>query len=370
MFNLVVTMRIRKAILTGGGRATRLHPITTTINKHLLPLANKPMIFHAIEKAVEAGVEEIYINTNPGETELEKYIGDGGHWGIKIKFFEQTGGPQGIAHVVNEAKKFIGDEPFMFYLSDNVLLGSLKDMVNDFHTGNYDCMLALSEVPDPERFGVPVFDDAGMLIDVLEKPTNPPNNFAVTGIYLYGGKVFFDAFEKIQKSARGEYEISSIHSHFLKQGLQVGYKEITGWWKDTGQSEDLLLASKLLLDNMEARDFPNHGSVSPDAKISGKVQIGIGSQIKQNVTITGPVIIAENCVLENCTVGPYVTLGAGTEILQAKIQNSIVLENVKIDVPMTIIDSLIGKKAQLIKRQKADIEGHKMIIGDKTIIEM
>lgn len=237
-------MKIRKAILTGGGRATRLQPITTTINKHLLPLANKPMIFHAIDKAVEAGIKEIFINVNPGDTDLQKYIGDGGHWGIKIHFFEQTGGPQGIAHVVNEAKQFIGNDPFMFYLSDNILLGKLSELFDEFEQGNYHCMLALSEVADPERFGVPVFNEAKELIDVLEKPSQAPNNFAVTGIYLYGPDVFFHAFDNIEKSARGEYEISDIHSYFLKQGLRVGYKEITGWWKDTGKSEDLLLANK------------------------------------------------------------------------------------------------------------------------------
>src|SRR3989338_9200123 len=127
-------MKIKKAILTGGGRATRLRPITSTINKHLIPLANKPMIFHAIQKVVEVGIEEIFINTNPGETDLPKIIGDGGHLGVKIKFFEQTGGPQGIAHVVKEAEKFIGNDPFLFYLSDNVVLGSLKWMFDDFET--------------------------------------------------------------------------------------------------------------------------------------------------------------------------------------------------------------------------------------------
>ena len=175
-------IKIRKAILTGGGRATRLHPITTTTNKHLLPLANMPMIFHAIEKAADAGVSEIFINVNPGETDLQKYVGDGGHWGISIRFFEQTGGPQVIAHVVKEAESFIGDEPFLFYLSDNIFLGSLRDLFSEFETGNHDCLLALSKVSDPERFGVPVFDALGRLIDVLEKPASPPNNFAVTGI--------------------------------------------------------------------------------------------------------------------------------------------------------------------------------------------
>lgn len=363
-------MKIRKAILTGGGRATRLHPVTTTINKHLLPLANKPMIFHAIEKAVEAGVKEIFINVNPGETELQKFVGDGGHWNIHIQFFEQTGGPQGIAHVVNEAKKFIGDDPFMFYLSDNILFGSLHEMFEEFHKGEYDCMLALSKVPDPQRFGVPVLDTNGKLVDVVEKPLNPQNSFAVTGIYLYGSKVFFDAYEQIERSARGEYEISSIHSHFLKNEKKVGYKEITGWWKDTGQCEDLILASNLLMDNMDESKFSHHGTLSPDTKIEGKVQIGIGTQIKKGVTLRGPVIIAENCILENCTVGPYVTVAQGTEIYNATIENSILLENAKIDVSLKIRESLIGKKAQIFQRKNSSKDGHKMIVGDKTILEM
>lgn len=350
---------IKKAILTGGGRATRLYPITTTINKHLLPLANKPMIFHAIEKVVEAGVEDIFINVNPGDTELEEYVGDGSRWGIKIKFFEQTGGPQGIAHVVNEAKEFIGDDPFMFYLSDNILLGEVKEMVDEFNQGNYDCMLALSEVRDPNRFGVPVFDENGKMTDVVEKPKNPPNNFAVTGIYLYGPKIFFEAFQQIEKSDRGEYEISSIHSLFLKQGKNVGYKEITGWWKDTGKAEDLLIANKLLLEQMEDR-----------------VHIGAGSNISDNVKIEAQVIIGENCILENCVIGPNVTIGAGTKMRNVKIDNSIVLGDVIIDCNIAITGSLIGKEAKITKQAErkekpfgSAQDKHRMIIGDKTVIE-
>lgn len=363
-------MKIRKAILTAGGKGTRLHPITTTINKHLLPLANKPMIFHAIEKAVEAGVREIFINVNPGEEEIQKYIGDGGHWGIKIEFFEQTGGAQGIAHAVNEAYRFIGNDPFLFYLSDNVLLGSITDMVEEFNQGNYHCMLALSTVPDPERFGVPIFDEQNRLVDVWEKPTNPPNNFAVTGIYLYAPKVFFEAFKNIKRSARGEYEISSIHSHLLKQGMKVGYKEITGWWKDTGQTEDLLIANKLLLDKMKDTDFVNNATIEAGAIVSARVRAGQGSRLGKNAEIRGPVIIAENCVLQNCVVGPYVTIGAGTEIDGANIQNSIILDSSVIRLPINITNSLIGKKVQLIKRQGNEIEGHRLIIGDKTVLEM
>jgi glucose-1-phosphate thymidylyltransferase len=361
--------KIKKAILTGGGRATRLYPITTTINKHLLPLAKKPMIFHAIEKAVEAGVEEIFINVNPGEEELQKAIGDGGHWGISIRFFEQTGGPQGIAHVVNEAKEFIGNDPFMFYLSDNVLLGSLTEMFNEFSESGVDCMLALSEVDDARSFGVPVFGDGNTLIDVLEKPSDPPNNFAVTGIYLYGPNVFFDAFQNIEKSARGEYEISSIHSHFLKTGKKVGYKEITGWWKDTGKSGDLLIANRLLLEQLESEELSTGVHLDPSATIEGIVHVGIGAHIGKNTVIKGPVIIGENCVLEDATIGPHVTLSQGCSIKKASLSNAIILENTEIHVPMHITESIIGKNVKLIQKED-EKEGRRMIIGDKTVLEI
>lgn len=354
-------MKVKKAILTGGGRATRLHPITTTINKHLLPLANKPMIFHAIEKVVEAGITDIYINTNPGEEELQKHIGDGGHWGVNITFFEQQGGPQGLAHVVKQAENFIGKDPFVYYLSDNILLGSITDMVRDFEKGKYDCMLALSKVSDPERFGVPVFDENDVLVDVLEKPHDPPSNFAVTGIYIYGPKLFFDAYDNIKRSARGEYEISSIHSHLLSSGKKVGHTEITGWWKDTGKHEDLLIANKLLLDVRDSSAY-----VGSDVD---KVQVGIGTTIGENVTFEGPVIIGENCTLENCHIGPSVTIGSGVEIKGgARLDHSIVLSNAYVDCDRHIHHSIIGKHARLVKKDR-EHPGRQFFVGDKSVIE-
>jgi glucose-1-phosphate thymidylyltransferase len=368
-------MRIRKAILTGGGRATRLYPITTTINKHLLPLANKPMIFHAIERVVEAGIEEIFINVNPGETELQKAIGDGGHWGIKIKFFEQTGGPQGIAHVVKCAEQLIGNEPFMFLLSDNIVLGNLPEIFEEFSREKYDCLLAFAKVPDARQFGVPYFDEQGKLLEVKEKPNNPPHNLAQTGIYLYGPKVFFQAFDKIQKSLRGEYEISDIHTYFLQNNHKVGWKEITGFWKDTGLPEDLITANNLLLRQMTEADFSNRGSADSTTEVKGKVRIGLGSKIGPGVKIIGPVIIGENCLLENCVIGPNVTIGSGAEIKQVEIDNSIILENVTITAKIKISHSILGRGVKVIKRPpsanaQGQTEGQRMIIGDKTILEI
>lgn len=359
--------KIKKAILTGGGRATRLRPITTTINKHLIPLANKPMIFHAIEKAVEAGIEEIYINTNPGETQIPDAVGDGSRWGIKVVCFEQEGGPQGIAHVVKCAEKFIGNDPFMFYLSDNIVLGSLVPLFEVFERESLDCMLALSKVPDPERFGVPEFDASGKLIDIIEKPKNPPSDFAVTGIYLYASN-FFKAFDHIEKSPRGEYEISSIHSYFLKNGYKVGYREITGWWKDTGKPNDLIAANQLLFGELPASVFRLEGSCLADTRQEGKVAVGKNTVMGKNVSLRGPLIIGEGCYLENCSIGPYTTIGSNTTVKNTAIDNSIVFNNCRLETTEAITESIIGKDAVVLPRSEKG--PHRLIIGDQTLVEL
>lgn len=360
--------RIRKAILTGGGRATRLRPITATLNKHLIPLANKPMIFHAIDKVVEVGVEEIFINMNPGETSIRDTVGDGGHWGVKIQYYEQTGGPQGIAHVVKEAERFIGGDPFIFYLSDNIILGSLHELVKEYEQHNHDCVLALSHVEDARAFGVPVFDEAGSLIDVLEKPANPPCPLAVIGIYLYGPNIFFSTFDRIKKSDRGEYEISHIHSEFIKQGYKIGHREITGFWKDTGRPDDLIHANSLLLDQLPKTSFKQEGEIlGTNISLQGSVHIGLGSTIGQNVRIKGPVMIGENCTLENCAILPHTTVGAGSTIKQATIEESILFNNCHIDAPLHLYKSMMGEKATIKKHPE---QRQRFIMGDNTNLEI
>ena len=359
--------QIKKAILTGGGRATRLRPITATLNKHLIPLANQPMIFHAIAKVVEAGVTEIFINTNPGEDQLPQAVGDGSRWGVKIQYFEQTGGPQGIAHVVKCAEKFIGREPFIFYLSDNIVLGSLKAQVRKFFDEKLDCLLALAKVSDPQRFGVPRFDETGQLVEVLEKPEFPPSDFAVTGIYFYQ-PCFFEAFDHIQKSPRGEYEISDIHSYFLRQGFKVGFSEITGWWKDTGKPEDLILASSLLLQEQPAEFYRQETVLPAGVSCEGLIKIGQGVSFGESVVIRGPAVIGDNCLLENCTINPFTTIGAGSVVKNTTLSNSIILDNCRLEAPIKISDSILGKGVTVIQDRHTDF--HRLILGDQTLVEI
>jgi glucose-1-phosphate thymidylyltransferase len=227
-------------------------------------------------------------------------------------------------------------------------------------------MLALSKVPDPQRFGVPVFDAFGTLIDVVEKPENPPNDFAVTGIYVYGPKVFFDAFKYITKSPRGEYEISDIHSYFLKQGMRVGYKEITGWWKDTGKPNDLLLANQLLLDMQPESTWVSGKTLQQGVRIEGNVRIGEGAEIGPNTTLVGPVIIGEYAKVSDATVGPYVTLGRETVIQGVHISHSLIFDRASLTGKATIVDSIIGKAAEL--HLSGENQKKTLIVGDKTIM--
>ncbi len=357
-----------KALITAGGRATRLRPITHTINKHLIPIAGKPMLFYPIEKLRKAGIEDIGIIVNPGDTELSKAIGDGERWNAHITYIEQTGGPLGIAHAVNLAHDFLGNDPFIFYLGDNIVLGDIARFIKKFEDEKLHCLLALAKVPDPNRFGVPEIVD-GRIVRVFEKPEHPPSDFAVTGIYIYDHH-FFDAFSRITPSPRGEYEISDIHSELINMGLNVGHEIISGWWKDTGKPEDLLEANQLVLDEFSDGDATRDGEIMDDVKIQGKVRIGQKTKIGPNVLIRGPVVIGENCVIKNSYIGPYSSIGNGVTIDGAEIEHSILFDEVQVNCPRRIADSILGYRARVHNVNGSWPQGHKLIVGDHAVVEI
>ena len=227
---------MRKALIAAGGRATRLRPITHTLNKHLIPLANKPMIFYGIETLVKAGIKEIFINMNPGETELQKVVGDGSRWGITIKYIEQEGGPLGLAHIVKNAERHLGNEPFIFYLGDNVILESISQLAEKFEREQLDMCLAFAHIANPQQFGVAEIID-GKLARIIEKPEHPPSDLAQTGIYFYSPKIF-EAVKAIKPSARGEYEISDANTWMIEKGYKVlgGSTGLVERYRETGRS--------------------------------------------------------------------------------------------------------------------------------------
>lgn len=357
-----------KALITSGGKGTRLRPITHTSNKHLIPIANKPMIHYAIEAVAEGGIKDVGIVYNPDTgDEIKKALGDGGQWGLKFAYILQEA-PVGLAHVVKVSQDFIGDEPFIFYLGDNVVVGGIRRFIDDFLHEKSNCHMVLSRVHDPERFGVPEIKD-GKIIRVEEKPKKPKSQYAVTGIYIYDSSIF-EAVNNINPSSRGELEISDAHQYLIEKGYKVGYSEITGWWKDTGKPEDLLEANRLTLDRIIGDDEPViKGYVDEDSDIAGKVIIERGARIIRS-SIRGPVIIGEDTVIENSYIGPFTSIYYDCHIKNSEVEYSIILEKCKIiDADIRIERSLLGREAEIVKCHSRP-RTQKFIIGDQSIVEL
>lgn len=352
-----------KALITAGGRGTRLRPITHTQNKHLIPIANKPILHYAVEAAADAGIEEIGIVVNADDVEVQRGMGDGSRWGVKLSYIPQEA-PLGLAHVVKISQEFIGDDRFVFYLGDNMIVGGIRRFVDAFEAAGSNCHLALARVPDPERFGVPEIQ-GDKIVGVEEKPQAPKSDFAVTGIYLYDSNIF-EACNSIEPSARGELEISDAHQWLLDHGKQVTFSEITGWWKDTGKPADLLEANRLILDAAETRI---DGDVDDESKLLGTVIIEEGAQIRRSV-IRGPACIGKNTVIEDGYVGPFTSIGDDCKILKSEVEFSILLNQCEIlDVSLRIESSLLGNDVQIVRASGLP-KTHRFMMGDQSRVEV
>jgi glucose-1-phosphate thymidylyltransferase len=352
-----------KALIASGGRGTRLRPLTHTQNKHLIPIANKPILHYAIEAAVDAGIRQIGIVCNADSNEVQEAIGNGKRWGVKISYIPQKA-PLGLAHVVRISQKFIGKDNFIFYLGDNMVVGGIKRFIDEFERSGCNCHLTLSRVKDPERFGVPEIKN-GKIIRVDEKPKKPKSHFAVAGIYIYDHRIF-EAVKNIKPSARGEYEISDAHSYLIRKGYKVGFSEITGWWKDTGKPTDLLEANRLVLDNIQPA---SRGSVDASSVVAGKVILEEGASVINSV-IRGPAIIGKGCVIENSYIGPFTSIGNGTVIKNSEVEYSIVLRDCKVtNVKLRIEGSILGNDVEIVEASGKPLV-HRFMIGDQSRVEV
>lgn len=352
-----------KALIASGGRGTRLRPLTHTQNKHLISIANKPILHYAIEAAVDAGIKQIGIIHNADSREVPEAIGNGKRWGVKITYIPQKT-PAGLAHVVKIAEKFIGKDNFIFYLGDNMVVGGVRRFIDEFEKSDCNCWLTLAKVKDPERFGVPVIKN-GRITKVEEKPAKPKSQFAVAGIYIYDRHIF-EAVKKIKPSKRGELEISDAHTYLIDKGYKVGYSEITGWWKDTGKPADLLEANRLVLDNIEPKI---KGDVDNGSSVLGKVILEEGTKVVNSV-IRGPAIIGKNTLIENSYIGPFTSIGESTIIRNAEVEYSIVLRDCKImNVRIRIEGSILGNDVEVVEANgKPHV--HRFMIGDQSRVEV
>ena len=352
-----------KALVLSGGRGTRLRPITHTSAKQLVPVANKPILFYALESIVAAGICEVGMIVGDTEAEIKAAVGDGSRWGVQVTYIRQSA-PLGLAHAVREAQAYLRDEPFVMFLGDNLVKEGITSFVKRFQESRPDALILLAHVPAPERFGVAELRD-GQVVSLQEKPSRPSSDLALVGVYLFTARIF-DAVHAIRPSGRGELEITDAIQWLLDNGARVEPHVIDGWWKDTGRLEDMLEANRIVLDGLQAR---NEGEVRGRSQLIGKVILEAGAAVIDSI-VRGPAIIGERAQIVNSYVGPFTSISRGVEIRNSEIEHAIVLENSRIlDVPVRIEDSLVGKDV-LIRRTETMPKALRFMLGDHSEVEL
>lgn len=328
-----------KALILAGGKGSRLRPLTFTRSKQLLPVAGRPLLHYAVDAVREAGCTEVGVIVGATGAEIRASLGDGSELGVSITCIEQAE-PLGLAHALLQAQAFLGNAPFLMFLGDNLLQGSLAPIVARHRREENAATLLLSRVPDPQRFGV--VEVAGeRVLRLEEKPEHPKSDLALTGIYLLDGRIF-PAARSLKPSPRGELEITDALQVLVDQGAPVVATEVQGWWKDTGKPQDLLAANRLLL----AEGSRIHPSATLDCEIRHPVFVGEGAQVQGG------------------RIGPNAAIGAGAQLQDAVVEDSILMDTCQVH-GVHLSASLIGQGARVRGQGAARLH-----LGDQCLVEL
>lgn len=334
-----------KAIILAAGQGTRLRPVTLTMPKPIVPVANKPMISYALDMIVAADIQEMAIIVNSMESPLVSTFGDT-YKGAKVSYVVQTE-QLGLAHAVKQAQDFIGDDDFCMFLGDNIFEDQMTDMLKHFSASDADAGIALRRVPDPSRFGIAVVED-GKIMRVVEKPADPPSDLAIVGVYMFRSSVF-PVIDRLEPSGRGEYEITDAIQGLIDDGKKVAPTMIDGWYVDAGKPDPIILANQLLLESLPFQPAPEPGDprIEGESDVTHGVHLGEGVKIINSV-VRGPVIIGAHTTIKDSYIGPYTSIGDGTTIENCEIEASIIMDEVRItDVARRLDKCLIAHKAEV-----------------------
>jgi len=348
-----------KGLILSGGEGTRLRPITYTSAKQLVPVANKPVLFRVIEAINDAGITDIGIVVGDTAPEIKAAVGNGFRWGIKITYIRQDQ-PLGLAHAVKISADFLGEEPFVMFLGDNVIEGGICSLVEQFSESDWNAQIVLKRVTNPQAFGVAELED-GRIVKLVEKPREPKSDLALVGIYMFDHNIL-EAVNAITPSWRGELEITDAIQYLVEKGYRVYPYIHEGWWIDTGKMPDILDANRLILDELTPQV---HGYVDSASQLTGKVFVEQGAEVINSV-IRGPTIIGKNSRIVNSYIGPFTSIYHDTVIESSEIEHSIVLESCRIvDISQRIEDSLIGRHVE-ITRSPIRPKALKLVLGDNS----
>jgi len=235
-----------KGVVLAGGLGSRLRPLTAVTNKHLLPVYDQPMIYYPIQTLVNAGIIDIMIVTGGNSAgDFLKLLGNGKAFGLKHLNYTYQEGEGGIADALALCEHFAAGDPVCVVLGDNIIEGNIHAAVNAYREQGRGAKILLKQVPDPERFGVPVLDGP-RVVRIEEKPREPKSDYAVIGIYMYDGEVY-DIVRTLKPSGRGELEITDVNNAYIERD-EMTWDKLEGWWTDAGTFESLQRASNLVAE--------------------------------------------------------------------------------------------------------------------------
>jgi glucose-1-phosphate thymidylyltransferase len=355
-------MRRMKGLVLAGGKGSRLRPLTATGAKQLVPVANKPVLFYALEQLVEAGIRDIGIITGDTGPQVREAVGDGSRFGASVTYIPQSA-PLGLAHAIVTAKEYLGDDPFCMFLGDNFLMGGIADHARRFAESDCQGQILLKRVADPSAFGVAVLDESGRVTRLVEKPKEPISDLAVIGVYFFGPEVH-QITPGLVPSPRGELEITDAIQGLIDAGYEVRSSQITDQWVDTGKKDDMLEANRLVLATLKGKV---DGHVDNDSTLVGEVVVEEGATIAGS-TVRGPAIIGAGAVITDAYIGPFTAIGADCTLSGCEIEHSIMLERSIIrNVNHRIADSLIGREV-VIERSPLKPQAIRLLLGDHSSV--
>jgi len=355
-----------KGLILSGGKGTRLYPLTFTTAKQLIPVANKPVLFRVIETIRDAGIDEIGVVVGVGDMAeaVKAAIGDGAQWGVKITAITQQS-PDGLAHAVKISRDFLADDSFVMFLGDNVIQGGISALIRDFtRHPEWNAQIVLKHVENPQQFGVAKLRPDGTIEQLIEKPADPPSKLALVGIYMFDAHIF-EAVNSIEKSRRGELEITDAIQWLIDHQYTVSPHVHQGWWIDTGRPIDMLDANATVLEEIPAHIAPD--AVIENSVIDKRVTLESGARVI-NSTIHGPTIIGRNTVIEDSYIAPYTSIYHDVTVRNCEIERCIILEGASItDLGTRLYGSLIGRNAK-IGRKEVKPRTLTMNLGDHSSV--
>jgi glucose-1-phosphate thymidylyltransferase len=352
-----------KALILSGGKGTRLRPITHTNAKQLVPVANKPILFFAIEAIKAAGIDDIGIVVGDTEAEIRTAVGDGRAFGARVTYIRQSE-PLGLAHAVKISREFLAGEAFVMYLGDNFIKDGITSLVREFERDRPNSQILLARVPNPGAFGVAELVD-GRVVGLEEKPKQPKSDYALVGVYMFDATIF-EAVDAIRPSARGELEITDAIQRLIETGKDVRSHVIKGWWKDTGKIEDLLEANRVALTSIERNV---RGKVDARSRVIGEVVVDEGAVV-ENSELRGPLVIGAGTVIRDSYVGPFTSISSRCTVIGSEIEFSIVLEECRIEnLSRRMEGSLVGRNVK-ITTSDAKPRAFRFMVGDNSEIQV